>query len=62
MGAFCEPAVGSVQFRALHEALISVNYKGLAIIEQDMYPVDFDKPLGIARRSRAYYESVGFGS
>ena len=29
------------------------------VVEQDMYPVDFDRPLPIAIRTRAYLQSVG---
>jgi sugar phosphate isomerase/epimerase len=33
-----------------------------AIVEQDMYPCDPDTPLPIARRTRAYPNSCGFGA
>jgi inosose dehydratase len=31
------------------------------IVEQDMYPVDFDLPEPTARRTRAYLRGVGVG-
>ena len=31
------------------------------IVEQDMYPVDFDVPKPIAVRTRAYLRSCGIG-
>ena len=32
-----------------------------AIVEQDMYPAPFDKPLPIARRTREYLRGIGIG-
>ena len=31
------------------------------VVEQDMYPVDFDKPKPIAQRTYTYLRSVGIG-
>ncbi|HEV3260699.1 MAG TPA: sugar phosphate isomerase/epimerase [Gemmataceae bacterium] len=58
---FCEPSRGAVDFPAFRDALRDVNYKGWAIVEQDMYPAPFDKPLPIARRTRAYLREIGIG-
>jgi len=58
---FCEPSVGAVDFIAFRDALREVDYNGLATVEQDMYPAPFDKPLPIARRTRAYLRSIGLG-
>ena len=60
-GVFCEPARGVVDFPALQDLLSELAYDGFAIVEQDMYPAPFDKPLPIATRSRDYYRSIGFG-
>jgi inosose dehydratase len=61
-GVFCEPSRGMVDFVALRDALEAVNFAGWAIVEQDMFPVgDLDKPLPIARRTRAYLKALGFG-
>lgn len=60
-GVFCEPGFGIVDFPRLREALERINYQGFAIVEQDMYPAPFDKPLPIARRTRAYLREIGFG-
>jgi inosose dehydratase len=60
-GLFCEPAHGVVDFLALRDALKALDYQGFAIVEQDMYPAPFDKPLPIARRTRAYFREIGFG-
>jgi inosose dehydratase len=60
-GVFCEPSQGAVDFRAFRDALARVNYRGWAIVEQDMFPAPADKPLPIARRTRAYLRELGIG-
>ena len=52
---------GIVDFPALRDLLIELDYDGFAMVEQDMYPTPFDKPLPIATRSRDYYASIDFG-
>ncbi len=61
MDMFCEPSQGAVDFPTFRDALREVNYHGLATVEQDMYPAPFDKPLAIARRTRAYLREIGIG-
>jgi inosose dehydratase len=58
---FCEPSRGVVDFAAFRDALKEVGYDGWAAVEQDMYPAPFDKPLPIAKRSRAYLRELGLG-
>ncbi|HLH28372.1 MAG TPA: TIM barrel protein, partial [Acidimicrobiales bacterium] len=58
---FCEPDRGAVDFLAFRDALREADYDGWATVEQDMYPAPFDKPLPIARRTRAYLRSIGLG-
>lgn len=58
---FCEPSQGAVDFVAFRDALAAVGYEGWAIVEQDMYPAPFDKPLPIAKRTRAYLRQLGIG-
>ena len=58
---FCEPARGAVDFAAFRDVLRDIGYRGWAIVEQDMYPAPFDKPLPIARRTRAYLREIGIG-
>jgi inosose dehydratase len=58
---FCEPDHGAVDFLAFRDALQETNYDGWATVEQDMYPAPFDKPLPIAKRTRAYLRSIGLG-
>jgi len=58
---FCEPAKGAVDFAAFRDVLRDIDYRGWAIVEQDMYPAPFDKPLPIAKRTRAYLREIGIG-
>ena len=58
---FVEPAVGVVDFIAFRDLLRELDYSGYAIVEQDMYPAPFDKPLPIAKRTRQYLRDVGIG-
>jgi len=59
---FVEPARGAVDFVALKAALDEIGYDGFAIVEQDMYPAPFDKPLPIAVRTLDYLKEIGLGS
>ncbi len=61
MDMFCEPARGVVDFVAFRGVLQDCNYQGWAIVEQDMYPAPFDKPLPLAVRSRRYLREIGIG-
>jgi len=61
LGTFCEPQDGAIDFPAFADALRELDYDGWAAVEQDMYPCDFDAPLPIARRTRAFLESLGLG-
>jgi inosose dehydratase len=61
MDMFCEPSKGAVDFRAFGRVLEEIGYDGWAIVEQDMYPAPFDKPLPIAKRTRAYLREIGIG-
>ncbi len=58
---FCEPSEGAVEFLAFRDVLREIDYTGYAMVEQDMYPAPFDKPLPIAKRTRAYLREIGIG-
>jgi inosose dehydratase len=58
---FVEPSQGAVDFPELLVALREIDYDGFAIVEQDMFPAPHDKPLPIARRTRAYLREIGLG-
>jgi inosose dehydratase len=61
MDMFCELSKGAVDFAAFRDVLQDLNYEGYAIVEQDMYPAPFDKPLPIAKRNRQYLREMGLG-
>jgi inosose dehydratase len=61
MNIFVEPSLGAVDFKAFRNALHDINYVGYGIVEQDMFPAPFDKPLPIAKRTRAYLREIGMG-
>jgi inosose dehydratase len=58
---FVEPAKGVVDFIAFRDLLREIDYVGFGIVEQDMFPAPFDKPLPIAKRTRAYLREIGIG-
>tara|TARA_B100000809_G_scaffold208807_2_gene211613 strand:- start:470 stop:1357 length:888 start_codon:yes stop_codon:yes gene_type:complete len=60
-GLFCEPWRGVVDFVDLRNLLAELSYDSFAIVEQDMYPTEFDKPLPIARQTRAYFKAIDMG-
>jgi inosose dehydratase len=61
MGMFCELSRGVVDYVAFRDLLEEIQFDGWAIVEQDMYPAPFDKPLPIAKRNREYLRRIGFG-
>jgi inosose dehydratase len=58
-GVFVEPSEGAVDFVALRDALVEKGFSGFAIVEQDMYPTEFDRPLPIAKRTHDYLAQLG---
>jgi inosose dehydratase len=58
-GVFVEPSEGAVDFVAFRDALVERRFSGFAIVEQDMYPTAFDRPLPIAKRTFAYLSQLG---
>jgi inosose dehydratase len=61
LGLFVEPAEGVIDMRAIRDTLEKSAFDGWVIVEQDMYPAPFDRPLPIAKRTRAYLREIGFG-
>ena len=61
MDMFVEPSRGKVDFVAFRDVLREIDYVGYGIVEQDMFPAPFDKPLPIAKRTRAYLREIGLG-
>jgi inosose dehydratase len=62
MDMFVEPAKGAVDFLEFRDLLRELDYTGFGMVEQDMFPAPFDKPLPIAKRTRAYLREIGIGS
>lgn len=62
MGASCEPPAGIPDIPSVVRALEERGTDTFVIVEQDMYPVEFDVPAPIAARTYAYLRSVGIGS
>lgn len=61
MDMFVEPSEGAVDFPALRDVLREIDFDGYGIVEQDMFPAPFDKPLPIALRTRKYLRDIGMG-
>ena len=61
MGASCEPPGGVPDIATVTKALLELETDLFVVVEQDMYPVDFDLPKPIAQRTYTYLRSVGFG-
>jgi inosose dehydratase len=62
MGASCEPPKGLPDISSVVEALRGLDADLFVIVEQDMYPVDFDLPKPIAQRTYNYLRGVGIGA
>ena len=60
-GAFVDLGQGAVDLAALKVTADKVGYDGWGIVEQDMFPAPFDKPLPIARRNRQFLHEHGIG-
>lgn len=62
LGASCEPPKGEPDLPSVVEALAGLDAELFVVVEQDMYPVDFDVPAPIASRTRDYLLGLGIGS
>ena len=62
MGVSCEPPAGEPDIPGVVQALRRRGTDTFVIVEQDMYPVDFDVPAPIAARTRGYLRSCGIGT
>ena len=58
-GVMCEPPTGVPELGPVLEAAQKLNVELFAIVEQDMYPCEPDKPLPIAVRTRKFLRSCG---
>ncbi len=62
MGASCEPPRGLPDIPSVVEALNELDAELFVVVEQDMYPCDFDTPQPIAARSADYLRGQGIGA
>jgi inosose dehydratase len=62
LGASCEPPAGLPDVPSVVGALSELAAEIFVVVEQDMYPVDFDVPGPIAKRTNGYLRSVGVGT
>jgi inosose dehydratase len=61
MGASCEPPGGEPDLPQVTKALRELGQDRFVVVEQDMYPCDFDRPKPIAKRTHDYLRTLGIG-
>jgi inosose dehydratase len=61
LGVSCEPPAGLPDLPSVIGALSGLDSELFVVVEQDMYPVDFDVPAPVAARTREYLRGVGVG-
>jgi inosose dehydratase len=61
LGASCEPPQGLPDVPSVVAALSELDAEVFVVVEQDMYPVDFDVPAPVAARTRDYLRAAGVG-
>jgi inosose dehydratase len=59
MGASCEPPKGLPDIPSVLQALNELDAELFVVVEQDMYPCDFDQPKPIAQRTYDYLTANG---
>jgi inosose dehydratase len=59
LGAMCEPPLGVPEMPPILDALAALDAEIFAIVEQDMYPCEPDRPLPIATRTLNYLQACG---
>ncbi|MBV9597365.1 MAG: TIM barrel protein [Chloroflexi bacterium] len=60
-GGFVDLGDGCVDIVGINRVAERVGYEGWGIVEQDMFPAPFEKPLPIARRNREFLRANGIG-
>lgn len=61
-GVCVEPPAGVPSPASVVDALVEVDARVFVIVEQDLYPCDFDVPRPIAERTRRYLNGCGLGA
>lgn len=59
LGVMVEPPLGEPDMPSLLAALAGLDRDLFCIVEQDLYPCDWDKPLPIATRTYDYFKTCG---
>jgi inosose dehydratase len=59
LGVMVEPPLGDPDMPSVLTALAGLDRELFCIVEQDMYPCDFDTPFPIAKRTREYFAGYG---
>jgi inosose dehydratase len=59
LGVMVEPPLGEPEMDSVLAALAALGRDLYCVVEQDMYPCDFQKPLPIATRTFSYYRERG---
>lgn len=62
LGASCEPPKGVPDVESVADALRGLDADLFVVVEQDLYPCDFDLPGPIATRTREYLRGCGIGA
>jgi inosose dehydratase len=57
---FCNLGLGDVDFPAVRQLLLDVNFQGWCTVEQDCDPLLDPDPVGDAKANRSYLNSIGF--
>jgi inosose dehydratase len=61
LGASCEPPLGEPDIGLVTAALRDTGLDPFVVVEQDLYPVEFDVPKPIAQRTYDYLSRAGIG-
>lgn len=59
LGVMVEPPLGDPDMPSLLAALAGLDRELYCVVEQDMYPCDWDKPLPVAKRTYDYFKTCG---
>ncbi len=62
IGASCEPPAGLPDIAPVVATLKQLHSALFVIVEQDMYPCEFNRPKPIAARTRRYLRNAGIGA
>jgi inosose dehydratase len=61
LGASCPMPLGVPEIEPIVDELVRLDVDMFVVVEQDMYPCDFDAPKPAAQKTNAYLRSIGIG-